>query len=125
MRHIKRVDTDFESKEEQVRAGRHHPCRTVSFERYGKIRTVKISAGTEDNVFLFRERTDLIVLSVNYKRDYVGIEVFDIKNLSPVPDHALFIQNEWEAEEILGKSIDQLSKMTLAKKMYKWLMERL
>jgi len=125
MRSIDKVDTGFESRSDQIKAGRHHPSRTVSFKRYGKVRTIKISAGTEDQVWLFQEGYDLIVLSINYLRDYAGIEVFDVKNLEPVPDHELFIQHEWEAEEIVGKPVDQLSKMTLVKRMYKWLTDRL
>lgn len=77
-----------------------------------------IGAGNSDSVRLFRVDEDLIVLSVNLRMGYVGIEVFDAVNESTVPVCDLLFQGGM-LEEIYGEDdIGDLTFGDLANPLY-------
>lgn len=99
----------------------------ISFHYKRKVRTVKISAGSRDSYYLFKEDKDIIVLTMNESLDYAGIEVFepidfDCDN-NPIKcgiDQELFCQSVEQINEIMDsrKEWSEYSPTTIAKAFY-------
>lgn len=62
--------------------------------------TIAISAGRGDKVHVFKESTVIYVLSINYRHEYIGLEVFD--SGSGEEYVSIFLQYQWELIEYIG-----------------------
>ena len=81
--------------------------------------TIPISAGRSDQVHVFRESTVLYVLSVNYRHEYIGLEVFDAASGEEYV--SIFINYEWELKEYLGAKWRELAPITIIRKIMRLL----
>ena len=110
MRRVYRHTIGKESLEDQIAAGRYHPCLEITFcDRRGK-HTHKISAGYSDVLHVYREGRETFVLSVNDPLGYVGLEVFDGDDKAG----EAFLQGE-QVTEVLGR--DDLAPFTIIRRM--------
>lgn len=87
----------------------------IEFEKI----TIPISAGRSDQVHVFTESTVLYVLSVNYRHEYIGLEVFDAA--SGEEYNTMFINYEWELKEYLGAKWRELAPITIIRRFMKFL----
>jgi hypothetical protein len=62
--------------------------------------TIPIAAGRSDHVHVFQDSTVLYVVSVNYRHEYIGLEVFDAS--SGEEYNSIFVDGEWELKAYLG-----------------------
>ena len=60
---------------------------------------IPIAGGRSDLVHVFTESTVIYVLSINYKLEYIGLEIFDAA--SGEEYETIFISYEWELLEYL------------------------
>lgn len=91
-----------ESYESQRTAGRYHPASVAVWrDRTGKHAAV-ISAGGRDDVYMFREGTDIFCLALNTGLQYAGLEVFNEQ--TGKFEEGMFLQADYEVEEILGRN---------------------
>ncbi len=98
MRKVKSATFSHESREEMTKARRYNPARKLSYRDKHGTHTVTISAGDADSVDVYREGSDVYVLSRNNSLGYVGLEVFrDGEALAEA-----FFQGE-AATEVLGR----------------------
>jgi len=81
--------------------------------------TIPIAAGRSDRVHVFKESTVLYVLSVNYRHDYIGMEIFDAASGEEYDN--IFLHYQWELEEYLGRRWRELAPMTIARKLREFL----
>jgi hypothetical protein len=105
-----------ESLEQQRQAGRYNPASVILYKR----KEYTIGSGTTDHIHVFREDEFLIVLSINYHMGYAGIEAFDTTSDKSAE---LFYQDSQDLNEYVGKNWDELSEITLAKRMMNILYE--
>jgi hypothetical protein len=76
MRRSKNFTITKESLEEQVKDMRYHPCLEITFrDRIGRHKH-KISAGYSDEIHVFRNHGETLVLSFNPGLGYAGLEAF-------------------------------------------------
>jgi len=76
---------------------------------------IPIAAGRSDQVHVFKEDTTIYVLSVNYRFEYAGIEVFDA--LTGEKQESIFVENEWKLKEYFGNNWRDATPMTRVKKL--------
>jgi len=101
-----------ETDEQQHAEQRYNPASIIKYKNVEHT----ISAGTSDHVYCFREDEYLIVLAVNYRYGYVGLEVFALDKEECLVN--IFYSSEEELEEYVGKHWDNLSEITIAKRLY-------
>lgn len=75
---------------------------------------IPIAAGRSDQVHVFKEDTLLYVLSVNYRFEYAGLEVFDATTGEEY--ESIFAENDWQLKEYFGSRWRDAAPMTIAKK---------
>lgn len=114
MRTVNNYQIEQETWEEQQDGGRYHPGRVVIFRDKTGEHRVHIEAGSSDYVDLFREGCFTIVLSHNPRLWYTGIEVFEGDRLA----WDVFLQADYEIEEILGASGVDLEPIHIAKRLF-------
>jgi hypothetical protein len=85
-----------ESWESQREAGRYNPATELVTGKH----VFTLSCGDSDSVYMFREYDELIVLSLNTRYDYCGVEIFDLKTGSEIGN--VFCQSEEEYTDTLG-----------------------
>lgn len=73
MRHITRFG--LQSREEQSAPGQLSPGLEIVHQE----QTYATSAGVRDDIIVYQDGKYLLVLSMNRRLDYLGMEVFDIK----------------------------------------------
>jgi len=112
---MKRVShyIEDESYESQSTAGRYHPGRVTTWTVRGKKITVPIGAGRGDDVEMFRDGDWVYVVVVRYSLGYAGLEVFEYQTGEPRGE--IFLQVDYEVEEILGRNWEQKSLRWIAK----------
>lgn len=76
--------------------------------------TIPISAGRSDQVHVFNESTVLYVLGINYRHEYIGLEVFDAS--SGEEYNNIFINYEWELKEYLGAKWRELAPIAIIRR---------
>jgi hypothetical protein len=81
--------------------------------------TIPIAAGRSDQVHVFKESTVLYVLSINYRHEYIGLEVLDAA--SGEEYNKIFINYEWELKEYLGAKWRELAPITIIRRFMKFL----
>ena len=76
MRKIHRYSIGKESTEDMIRAKRFNPCLEITFRDRSGQHTHKLSAGYDDDLDVYREGSETLVLATNPRLGYVGLEVF-------------------------------------------------
>lgn len=101
---------------EAWKAKRHNRALVLSFrDAKGKHRVV-LDSGESDQIDVFREFDQTIILSTNSKYGYAGLQVFQGEK----EEGSFFIQNYSELEDILGKRCLDLEPITIAKKLMEY-----
>jgi len=77
--------------------------------------TIPIAAGRSNRVLIFKESTVLYVLSVNYRHEYIGMEIFD--SASGEEYDNIFLHYQWELEEYLGRRWRELAPKTIIRRL--------
>jgi hypothetical protein len=67
----------------------------------------RLSAGTSDNIHVFRSGVTLYVLTINSRLSYVGLDAYLAGNEEPVD--SIFLQGEWAIEGCVGDNWRSLS----------------
>jgi hypothetical protein len=101
-----------ESYESQSKAGRYNPARVVKVDSERFL----IGAGTNDDVDVFKEGGPYLVLVVNRGLGYCGLEVFSPGDCEPSGE--VFLQADYEIEDVLGKRGLGLADATIARRLY-------
>lgn len=71
--------------------------QAMTLTHYARRTTLALSAGESDDVFFQIKRRQLIVLSLNQRLGYLGLEVFDLSDM-----YDFGSQNEWDSCEDTG-----------------------
>jgi hypothetical protein len=77
--------------------------------------TIPLAAGRSDSIHVFKESTVLYVLSTNSKLGYLGLEIFDAT--SGEEYEQIFLQYEWELEEYLGRTWEEMEPVAIVRKL--------
>lgn len=99
-----------ESIESQIKGNRYNPNKVISY----KGKEYECGIGTNDCFRVFVEGEYLIVFAFNFGLGYTGIDVYSLETQEEVGN--IFLQ-DYEAEEVIGENWDDLSYITLAKRM--------
>jgi hypothetical protein len=75
---------------------------------------IPIAAGRSDQVHVFKEDALLFVLSVNYRFEYAGLEVFDAA--TGEEHESIFVDSEWNLREYFGANWRDAAPMNIVKK---------
>lgn len=76
MRRAKNFTITKESLEDQVKGSRYNPCLEITFrDRIGRHKH-KIFAGYSDEIHVFKNHGQTLVLSFNPRLGYAGLEAF-------------------------------------------------
>lgn len=95
------------------KAGHYGPTRTLSY-RIGREKfSVEINAGSSDSVYPYRDGDTLLLVTINRRYGYAGLEAF----LGGVKVGDTFLQNDWEIREILGKKGVDLEPCTIIRRL--------
>jgi hypothetical protein len=108
-----------ETWEEQCAGHRHNPSLVILFRvKRGKCR-FHIAAGHGDDVYCFKSGFDVLVLSMNRRFPYVGMERFRVQNgpdrFEDSPSGEVFLQGTEQVEEVLGREGEDKSPIWIAK----------
>jgi len=117
----KRIDICEESLESQAKARRYNPAMVATFRYRHKNHEITLDAGTSDRIRFFHEDQFFIVLSANWRLDYVGIQVYDMDNQWETAK--AFFQGEEQYKELLGPKGLDLSDVTIASRLFSYCME--
>lgn len=91
-----------ESTESQITAGRHNPASVILWTFKRRKGRLVLSAGSSDNLAVFRHGESLVILSTNGGLGYAGLQVADIVTGEQTGE--VFLQADYEVEEILGRN---------------------
>lgn len=103
---------------------------TICYKR--KPLTLRVGAGTSDQMLVFRTGWDIIVYSYNTTFDYVGVEVFFEKEIvdRPHPEAPLSVcEHFWQSSEViqgdfqLRKDWRDYDEINLAKRAYSYIVQ--
>lgn len=72
----------------------------------------RLSAGTRDDIQLFRSGVTLYVLTINHHLDYVGLNAYIGSERDPIDD--IFLQGDLAISECIGNDWRSLSLVSLA-----------
>ena len=75
---------------------------------------IPIAAGRTDQVHVFKEDSLLFVLSVNYRFEYAGLEVFDAT--TGEEHESIFVDSEWNLREYFGANWRDAAPINIVKK---------
>jgi hypothetical protein len=106
-----------ESIESQIAGKRENPAKVMRFKdnKYGNIRII-LGIGNDDEFHAFREDEFLYVLAVNHHMGYLGVDAYDLSDGADDAGSA-FLQSSEEIDEIIGKNWEDLTPMTLVKRL--------
>lgn len=77
MRRVSNHTITKESVEDMLNARRFNPCLEITFRDKSGKHTHKLSAGYSDDVYVYRESSETLMLTHNLRLGYVGLEVFN------------------------------------------------
>ena len=82
MRKVTNYAISKESFDDMCKAKRFNPCLEITFQDKKGIHQHKISAGYDDDIYVYREHQETFILTQNPRLGYVGLEVFrgDVKS---------------------------------------------
>jgi len=104
---------EYESFEEQTKAGRYNPNLIVVLNINNEEIKYSVSSGRSDSIYVFKEEKYIYVLSVNKNLGYVGLEIFEENEQID----SIFIDKDYEIKEILGKSELDLTPINIVKRL--------
>lgn len=120
-----------EPMEETLAAKRYNPSCDILVTAFGRRLRLKSGHGSTDDVYLFRENDALYLLSLNTRYGYCGLTAYDKDDAlettaqgKPVEEtDSIFLQDDSEIEETLGRKGLDLSPMTIAKRLAEYLFQ--
>lgn len=77
MKRIRNYSISKESTEDMIQGKRFNPCLEITFRDRSGQHTHKLTAGYDDELDLYRDGPETLVLSTNFKLGYIGLEVFE------------------------------------------------
>ena len=77
MRKVKKYKVSKESFEDMCKAKRFNPSLEITFRDKNGIHHHKLSAGYDDDIYVYREHKETFILTQNPRLGYVGLEVFE------------------------------------------------
>jgi len=80
---------------------------------------IPIAAGRSDQIHVFKEDAMLYILSINYRFEYAGIEVFDAATGEEY--ESIFVDNEWNLREYFGATWRDAAPMNIVKKFMEYM----
>ena len=99
MRTIHNYKLGKESWDAQREAGRYNPATELHYrDKTGK-HAVTLACGDSDDVTILRDGHTTYALSLNTGLGYAGLQAFD----NGAETGSVFLQNDYEVDEILGK----------------------
>jgi len=103
-----------ESLEDMCKAGRYNPALEITFKDKTGTHIVKVGAGYSDDLYVYQSMgEETYVLSKNDSLEYVGLEVFE----GDEQVWEMFLQNDWQIQETLGKKGLDLAPYNIIKSM--------
>ena len=114
MRKVKSYAVQKESFEDMIEAKRFNPCLEIVFRDKTGRHTHKISAGYSDDIAVYRENSEIFVLSQNQSLGYVGLETFT--GSEKIGD--IFLE-EHQIKETIGR--DDLAPFTIIRRLVEYL----
>ena len=101
--------------QESIESGLH--IRSLILEHQGN--NYHLNGGTRDTIHVFTESIGIYVLTVNKSLGYMGLNSY----MTPEPDpiNSMFMHNNQETNEYLGKSWEQLKPETIVKRLIQYL----
>ena len=76
---------------------------------------IPIGAGTSDHIGVYERGGLLYVLSRNYGLGYIGLAAYEVNTGEEAGE--VFLQNDWDLEEILGKNWEDLSEEEIVQRL--------
>jgi hypothetical protein len=110
VRKVKKYKISKESFEDMCKAKRFNPCLEISFRDKKGIHQHKISAGYDDDIYVYREHQQTFILTQNPRLGYVGLEVFE----GDAKSGDIFLQPH-QVTEVLGR--DDLAPFTIVRRL--------
>jgi hypothetical protein len=77
VRKVKRYTISKESFEDMCKAKRFNPCLKITFRDKKGVHHCKLSAGYQDDIYVYREHQETFILTQNLRLGYVGLEAFE------------------------------------------------
>ena len=98
MRKIHRYRVRKEHILEMLQAKRHHQCLEITYRDRSGQYTHKLAAGYGDDLDVYREGAETLILSRNPRLGYIGLEIFE----GPDKTGEIFLQGH-QVKETLGR----------------------
>lgn len=122
-------DLYSESAVRQKAGKRVNPGFVIRFSMKGRKFVAEISAGSNDLVSVYREDTQVIVLSLNASLGYAGIQILKTEGAQQSvfakdcleaidTDEGVFFQSEETVREVLGPKGLDLSEATIVRRLF-------
>jgi len=93
--------------EEAKKCGYHHQGLRLEHDCI----SYQLNAGTSDNIHIFKSGASLIVLTINTRLDYIGLDFYLGSEEEPLD--SIFLQGD-AAREMIGSNWQSLSLINLA-----------
>ena len=97
MKKITNYQINKELFEAMRKAQRYNPALEIRFRDKSGQHTHTLSAGYDDDLYVYREASETYVLSLNTRLGYVGLQVFDGSDVAG----EIFLQ-DGQVEETIG-----------------------
>ena len=114
MRKVKKYTISKESFEDMCKAKRFNPCLEITFRDKNGIHHHKLSAGYDDDIYVYREHQETFILTQNPCLGYAGLEVFEGGTKSA----DIFLEAH-QVIEVLGR--DDLAPFTMIRRLCNYL----
>nr|WP_319393443.1 hypothetical protein [uncultured Desulfobacter sp.] len=98
MRRIQNYSISKESTQDMIQANRFNPCLEITFRDRSGQHTHKLTVGYDDDLYVYREGPETLVLSTNTRLGYIGLEVFE----GPDKTGEIFVE-EHRVKETIGR----------------------
>ena len=114
MRKVKKYTISKESFEDMCKAKRFNPCLKITFRDKNGIHHHQLSAGYDDDIYVYREHHQTFILTQNLRLGYVGLELFE----GDTKSGDIFLEAH-QVIEVLGR--DDLSPLTVIRRLCDYL----
>lgn len=115
MRTVDWISTEYETCEQQTESRRCNPAKVMRYRDKRGIHEVTLDHGSNDELHLFREGEYTLVLSVNRRVGYTGLQIL---NGEGEESEGVFLQSDHEVESVLGKLGLDLEPINIAKALF-------
>lgn len=131
MRSFSKYKLCTESYERMQKRGRVNQASVLIFKHRRKTFVAELRCGNNDTVDFWKEGDQLIVVSINTRMDYCGLDVYELSEPA-LPDDCsrsnrflaqrttdeIFLQGTEQVEGVLGKNaLDRLTTLTVARRL--------